>query len=237
MPIEAFTTLSNGFEIFGLIHLPKRYPAPCIICSHGLFSSKDSSKFVAVAEHLATNGFVSIRYDHRGCGASQGRIEETTVTGRIQDLEAVYRYACRRPYINGLFGLMGSSMGGYITLFTAARHSVFRALAVWATPFKIGRPSENRKTSAIPVLKNIFYSDLTRYRLGDVLSNVNCCLVLHGQEDELVPAEHAHKIYQRLREPKTLDIIPGADHRFSEEPHRRQAIELTTTFFRKYLQC
>jgi len=236
MPIEAFTTLSNGFKICGVIHLPERYPAPCIICSHGLFSSKDSSKFVAVAEHLAAAGFVSIRYDHRGCGASQGRIEETTVSGRIQDLEAVYRYACRQPYINGVFGLMGSSMGGYITLFTAANHSVFRTLVVWATPFKIGRQSGDRKTADMPVLKDVFYSDLIRYRLGDVLSRVNCCLVVHGQEDELVPAEHAHKIYQRLKEPKTLDIVPGADHRFSNQHHRRQAIERTASFFRKYLQ-
>jgi len=237
MSIEAFTTSSNGFEICGVTHLPQRYPAPCIICSHGLFSSKDSSKFVAMAEHLATTGFVSIRYDHRGCGASQGRIEETTVTGRIQDLEAVYRHACRQAYINGIFGLMGSSMGGYITLFMAANHSVFQALAVWATPFKIGRQSGDRETPDMPVLKDAFYSDLTRYRLGDVLSNVNCCLIVHGQEDELVPVEHAHNIYQRLREPKSLDIVPGADHRFSNEHHRRQAIEHTTSFFSKYLQC
>jgi dipeptidyl aminopeptidase/acylaminoacyl peptidase len=59
---------------------------------------------------------------------------------------------------------------------------------------------------------------------------------LHGQKDEWVPVEQAYNIYQRLREPKTLDIIPGADHRFSDNHRRQQAIERTVTFFRKYLQ-
>ena len=237
MLIEEFTTFSKGFEICGAIHWPAQLPAPCIICSHGLFSSKDSSKFVAVAEHLAANGFVAIRYDHRGCGESQGQIEKTTVTGRIQDLEAVYHYACHQPDINGTFGLMGSSMGGYISLFMSERYSVFSGLAVWATPFEIGRPSKNRKTSDLSVLKNDFYTDLIKYRLGNILNSLNRCLVLHGQKDELVPVEHAYNIYQRLKEPKTLDIIPGADHRFSDNHRRQQAIERTATFFRKYLQC
>ena len=235
MAIEEFTTFSKGIEISGVIHWPALLPAPCIICSHGLFSSKASSKFVAVAEHLAANGFVAVRYDHRGCGQSQGQIENTTVSGRIQDLEAVYDYASRQSAINETFGLMGSSMGGYISLFMAAKYSVFSALAVWATPFEIRRPSKNHKASELAVLKAEFYADLNHYRLGDVLNNVSHCLILHGQKDELVPVDHATQIYQRLREPKTLDIVPGADHRFSDDRHRQQAIERTVTFFRQYL--
>ncbi len=236
LSIEEFSTYSKGIEISGVIHWPAQLPAPCIICSHGLFSSKASSKFVAVAEHLAANGFVAVRYDHRGCGESQGRIENTTVSGRIQDLEAVYHYACQQPTINGTFGLMGSSMGGYISFFMAAKHSVFSALVVWATPFEIRRPSKNRQASDLAVLKNKFYTDLTHYRLDDILNTLDRCLILHGQKDELVPVEHANKIYQRLREPKKIDIIAGADHRFSDNHHRQQAIERTVTFFRQYLQ-
>lgn len=236
LSIEEFSTSSEGVEISGVIHWPAQLPAPCIICSHGLFSSKASSKFVAVAEHLAADGFVAVRYDHRGCGESQGQIENTTVSGRIQDLETVYHHARRQPNINDTFALMGSSMGGYISLFMAAKYSVFSALAVWATPFEIRRPSKNRKATDLPVLKNEFYNDLIHYRLDDILSNLNRCLILHGQKDELVPVEHAHKIYQRLREPKTIDIVPGADHRFSDNHHRRQAIERTVAFFRQYLQ-
>ncbi len=100
----------------------------------------------------------------------------------------------------------------------------------------LGVLSKNRKTSDLPVLKNDFYTDLIKYRLGNILNSLNRCLVLHGQKDEWVPVEHAYNIYQRLREPKTLDIIPGADHRFSDNHRRQQAIERTVTFFRQYLQ-
>ena len=236
LSVEEFITSSEGVEISGVIHWPAQLPAPCIICSHGLFSSKASSKFVAVAEHLAASGFVAVRYDHRGCGESQGKIENTTVGGRIQDLEAVYHYTRQQPHINDTFALMGSSMGGYISLFMAAKHSVFSALVVWATPFEIRRPSKNRTATDMPILKNEFYNDLIHYRLGDILHNLNHCLILHGQKDELVPVEHAHKIYQRLREPKTIDIVPEADHRFSDDRHRRQAIERTVAYFQQHLQ-
>ena len=70
MDIETFSTQSAGYDIKGVIHWPRRSRAPCVICSHGLFSSKDSPKFIAMTEHLAQEGFAAIRYDHRGCGES-----------------------------------------------------------------------------------------------------------------------------------------------------------------------
>lgn len=236
MRIEALTTISDGFKISGLMHLPGKLPAPCIICSHGLFSSKDSSKFVAMAQHLAAKGFIAIRYDHRGCGASEGQIEKTTVTSRIHDLESVYIHACQQTsYINGRFGLMGSSLGGYISLLAASVHSVFEAVVTWATPFIIRRPSKNHTTSAMAVLNDTFYTDLDRHRLSEILGGLSNCMVLHGQNDELVPVVHAYNIYQNLAEPKRFDILAGADHRFSNEKHRRQAIRCTCAFFRQYL--
>jgi dipeptidyl aminopeptidase/acylaminoacyl peptidase len=235
MQFETFSTRSDQFEIRGMLHLPDHLPAPCVICSHGLFSSKDSPKFIAMAEHLSEEGFVAIRYDHRGCGESHGRIEDTTVSGRLDDLASVYDFARGHPGVNGKIGLMGSSMGGYISLLTAARHATLKPIVVWATPFQLRRKTGRVDRDAYAPLGDSFFEDLSRYRLADILDKVTHGLVVHGEEDELVPLWHARRIYAMLAEPKAIQVFSGADHRFSGARHRQSAIRLSAEFFKRYL--
>jgi fermentation-respiration switch protein FrsA (DUF1100 family) len=42
-------------------------------------------------------------------------------------------------------------------------------------------------------------------------------LLIHGDKDDLVPVEHAHKLFEKAGEPKKLVIIPGAGHRLRFE--------------------
>jgi dipeptidyl aminopeptidase/acylaminoacyl peptidase len=235
MRIEHFTALSDGLTIRGVIHMPTGKDAPCVICSHGLFSSMESPKLIEITKCLADEGFVGIRYDHRGCNESDGKIEDTTVSGRLNDLEAVLHVARRYPGVNGTIGLMGSSMGGYISLFTAARNPDIRSLAVWATPLQLRGKRGDFEEEGYPLLKDDFYEDLARYELTSVIGVIRRCLVLHGHSDELVPLWHAEKIHENLAEPRGLEIFSKGDHRFSDEHNRTRAIELSIQWFKRYL--
>jgi fermentation-respiration switch protein FrsA (DUF1100 family) len=42
-------------------------------------------------------------------------------------------------------------------------------------------------------------------------------LLIHGNKDDLVPVEHARKLFEKALEPKKLLIIPGAGHRLRLE--------------------
>jgi alpha-beta hydrolase superfamily lysophospholipase len=42
-------------------------------------------------------------------------------------------------------------------------------------------------------------------------------LLVHGDADELIPLEHAHRLYRKAKEPKELKIIPGAKHKMRLE--------------------
>ena len=53
--------------------------------------------------------------------------------------------------------------------------------------------------------------------------------------DEIVPVEHAYKLYEAAPEPKRLEIIEGADHVFSQSKHLNKVIELSLTWFKKHL--
>jgi dipeptidyl aminopeptidase/acylaminoacyl peptidase len=234
--VEAFSTVSDGFEIHGCVHLPANCPAPGVICSHGLFSSKDSPKFIAIARHLADRGLAAVLYDHRGCGSSQGHIADTSLSSRLADLQAVYAFVSRQSaWVNGPMGLMGSSMGGLVSLWAAAISGAFRTIVAWAAPWQIRKPGQNSDVSGLTALNDSFFRDLQKYRLEHVLSRIQRCMIVHGGDDELVPVTHARRIYQQLANPKCIRILPGADHRFSNPDHRQQAIRHTTDFLRQYL--
>ncbi|MDP7077115.1 MAG: alpha/beta hydrolase [Desulfobacterales bacterium] len=236
MKVKSFNTRSEEYKIEGNIHFPGHHQsAPCVICSHGLFSSKESSKFIAMAEQLAGEGFVAIRYDHRGCGVSEGKIEETTVSDRLKDLDSIIRFIGQRFSITRRIGLFGSSMGGYISLLKAAQVPPVSAVVVWATPFKLGGTRRDDNEEGYPLLEESFYEDLNNHKLLEVIGRIKRCFVLHGQKDELVPVWHSNKIYENLADPKKIEIFPRGDHRFTDVTDRKRAMDLSLKFFKNYL--
>jgi fermentation-respiration switch protein FrsA (DUF1100 family) len=44
-------------------------------------------------------------------------------------------------------------------------------------------------------------------------------------------------IYERLQQPKKLEIIKGADHILSDPVHRERAISLALEWFEKHLRA
>ena len=233
MAIEFVRTISEGKKIYGILHLPQNPSPPCVIASHGLFSSKDSEKFVAIGEFFSAQGIAVIRYDHQGCGESEGDLSATTASSRIKDLEAIFDLAVHHPLLGDPIGLLGSSMGGFISIFKGAADLRVKALALWATPAHIGDRRDGQANN--PPLRDEFYRDLEGYDAGQAIKNLGNCLILHGEADELVPLSQAKKLYQSARAPKHLEVFPGGDHRFTDPQHRRRAIRMSLEWFQQYL--
>jgi dipeptidyl aminopeptidase/acylaminoacyl peptidase len=240
--IEFIRTISEGKKIYGILHLPRNLSPPCVIASHGLFSSKESEKLVEIGELFSAQGIAVIRYDHQGCGESEGDLSATTASSRIKDLEAVFELAANHPLIGDRLGLLGSSMGGFISIFKASADFRVKALALWATPAHLGDKRDCQDTENLPpgdprgdLLGETFYRDLEQYDARQAIKNVGNGLILHGEADELVPLSQAEELYTAARAPKHLEVFPGGDHRFTDPQHRRQAIRMSLEWFQKYL--
>jgi dipeptidyl aminopeptidase/acylaminoacyl peptidase len=208
---------------------------PCMIVSHGLFSTKDSEKYVSLGDRFSRKGIALLRFDFRGCGVSEGRISESTVSGRLEDLNMAIGFVRSHPRIGPRIGLMGSSLGGYISLIRAAGKEDIRAVVTWATPFSLVGLDEKRGQGEMVSLGEEFFRDIKVHDLTSALGNVVNCLVIHGDRDELVPVEQARIIYEHLNYPKKMEIIKGGDHRLTSPDHRKRAIEVTLEWFEKYL--
>jgi len=77
---------SEDHKISGILHLPDRKRPPCVIASHGLLSSKDSEKYIALGHRMSEEGMVMLRFDFRGIGESEGGEEDNTVSKKLVDL-------------------------------------------------------------------------------------------------------------------------------------------------------
>jgi fermentation-respiration switch protein FrsA (DUF1100 family) len=235
MKTEKMYFQSEGQKIAGVLHLPEKNDPPCVIASHGLLSSKDSEKYIALGEQLSKEGMAMLRFDFRGIGESEGRLEDDTVSRRITDLGAAIDFMLTRPGLGRRVGLVGSSLGGYISLFKAATDREIRATVIWATPFHLDDLGSKKQDEDYPPPGDTFFKDLPRHRLQSVLPKISSCMVIHGEKDELVPVDQAWEIFQGLSGPKEIHIIDGADHRLTEPKHRQRAMDLTLEWLKKFL--
>jgi dipeptidyl aminopeptidase/acylaminoacyl peptidase len=235
MRMEKVAFLSEGMKISGVLHLTETKNPPYVISSHGLLSSKDSEKYIALGDHISREGMGMLRFDFRGIGESEGQEEDNTISEKITDLSAAIDFIRSISGSGDRIGLLGSSLGGFLSLMKASMDKEIRAVVIWATPLHMDDLGAKKQEEDYSLPPEAFFEDLPRHRLLPLLPNVSNCLVIHGEKDELVPVEQALGIFNSLGIPKEIHVIGGADHRLTDPAHRRRAIELSVEWFKKYL--
>lgn len=227
------TFSSNGFTLRGTLHLPVAEQPPVVIGSHGLFSSSSSPKQIALAKQCNALGIAFFRFDHRGCGQSDGIFKDvTSIEARCDDLISAIKTIQIRKDIGDGIGLFGSSMGGTVCISVAAASDVY-SIVTCAAPV---RSSFTIKTSEISddskMLKqpsNIRYLESD---ISDRLSSIHHILIFHGDSDELVPPSNAREIYGKAGNPKKLIIQKGGDHRMSNRAHQEIFVREAAFWFK-----
>ena len=227
--------ISNGLKLRAVLHTPAIDSWPLVILCHGFLSHKDSSKYRHLAQVFAQESIATVRFDFRGCGESEGLLSESSISRRWRDLQRVIDTTVDLEDFDGRLGLLGSSLGGYLALLESSRNSQVRCTAVWSTPSHLLDLAKRLPEVAPVEFSQESYEDLLTVELLPRLKNVRQVLIVHGREDRQVPPEHGSNLYEVLDEPKALHMLEGADHRFSAEESRAEAIRLSMGWFKKYL--
>jgi len=172
-----------------------------------------------------------LRFDFRGCGESGGLFEDTSLAGRIEDLESALDFMEEQGYES--VGVMGSSLGGTVAVLTAAKDRRIEALATWATPCYLDEFFRGEVIKGFEKLRQ----GVSKYDVVRALKETHCpILIVHGSLDEQVPLSHANALYKNANKPKGIQIIEGADHRLKDPAHRKKAVEFTLNWFKRYLE-
>ncbi len=133
----------EGLVMRGILTLPEGLEgrAPAMVIFHGFTGQKNEMDIVGVDEALfertarvfAENGIASLRIDFIGSGESEGKWEDTTFTGQINDAIAAIDYLSSLPKINpSRIGVIGLSQGGLVAACAAARDQRVKTAILWS---------------------------------------------------------------------------------------------------------
>jgi len=228
-----FTVPVGAADVAGVLHLPDDLPGPCVIACHGMGASKDSDKYLQLGREVPAGGLALARFDFRGSGESAGLPRDATIESRLADLDAVLAHLATRPELDGRFGLLGSSLGGYVALWAASRVAAGtpRPVVTWNAPAALRELAHADPGEAGAAL----VTEVRRGLRAEAPAGVPRVLVIQADRDEVVPPDHGRRLFERAAEPRALHVIAGADHRLTDLDHRRDALEESRRFLLHHL--
>ncbi len=225
--------LSGKYRLKGHLHLPDNEKPPVVIGSHGMLSDGNSPKQIALAEKCNQYGIAFFRFDHQGCGDSEGEI--TSLSGRCEDMLHAAEMILSRNDLSPRLGLFGSSFGGS-TCLSVAKSLKAEVIVTLAAPIWVRTSEEGaeiiRKTNDPRVDDLLRLKVLTPFDVSDKLRGISNILIFHGDEDTTVPFSHAIEIHREACMPKRLIILKGSDHTISDPEHQQIFLREASLWFK-----
>jgi alpha-beta hydrolase superfamily lysophospholipase len=124
MKQDKVTFKSGALTISGVVHLPEGMKAgekrPAIMVLHGFGNNKDSANSINPCELFTRWGYVTFRFDFRGCGESEGERGMVICQEQVEDTRAACTWLATRPEVDPQrIGVVGSSFGGAVAIYAA----------------------------------------------------------------------------------------------------------------------
>jgi len=238
-----------GEKLTGTLHRPDLPSSHAVIFGHCFTCTRHTSILRQICQDLAKLGFIALRFDFSGNGQSEGEFLESTYSKQISEMETAAELVS--SYGVSWIGMAGHSLGASVALLAAAKRNTVKAVSVLAgrlsglTPVHFlskDQQGELKQTGTVFFssrgrglkLSTSFFSDAKQFDIPGILRSLSHpLLIVHGNQDEIVPvveAEKAHQINPRRIE---LKVIRGADHMFSQKEHRRQVAGLVAGWFQR----
>ena len=240
----------HGETLAGTLHLPVKGAQIGVVLAHCFTCSRHTTILRRIADALAGAGLAALRFDFSGNGQSQGRFEEISYTKHAAEMLLAADYLARRNIETR--GLLGHSMGAALAVLAGARMPGVRGICTLAgrlgglapTEFltldqqhqlslsgKVTFTSRGRKLE----LTQAFFDDARTQDLTATIAALQRpLLVVHGDQDRVIPPAEAEKAKRYNPRQVTLKIIPGADHMFSRERDRIAIADMVAAWFERH---
>ncbi|MDP9337029.1 MAG: alpha/beta hydrolase [Actinomycetota bacterium] len=200
--VEDFRLTTDEGETLVAWYVPAKDGHPLILYFHGNGGALVDR--VPRFRALTASGYGLLAISYRGYGGSTG---SPTQKGLMEDGETAYLEARARGYDGDRIVLMGESLGTGVAIALAATHEA--AALVLDSPYSSAVEVAAAHYAIFPVnwlMFDRFRSDLA---IGDVHIPI---LVLHGDEDDVIPIGLARRLFELANEPKTFMLVSGGKH-------------------------
>ncbi|WP_199515925.1 alpha/beta hydrolase [Nucisporomicrobium flavum] len=227
----------DGLLLRGSYDSPRVPPTSSIVLVHGGgVTREEGGFFTRLAAGLAERGIASLRFDLRGHGESDGRQEDLTLSGVLNDIRAATGHV-RELADDTPVSLLGASFGGGICAYFAAHHPDRLAKLVLINPlinykkrFIDDKPywsdDQINGDAARELSENGYLPHSPTFKLGRPLLNEvfylrpdkafelidRPSLVLHGTGDTFIPVQSSRDYVAKIPAGGRLIEIDGAQH-------------------------
>lgn len=243
---------SGGITVSGLLFKPPgEGPWPTIIVNHaGLGTAGD---FSDVALGIRDRGYLVFNPDYRGSGESEGQHE--LAKGEVDDVLYAIKYLRERGLVEGdRIGMYGQSHGAAVALLAAERDPSVKAVVAEAGFCDAAGIYENALSRSddpvikynmdqfLPIIGGTPEERPEEYRVRSAIYGAErmqaAVLLIHGEQDTLIPVEQAYRMYDALqRAGKTVElkIYPDEGHTVVLPQNRAEVWDLMFEWFARYI--
>jgi len=228
----------NKFELAGTITFPKgfdpnaQYPAVVLITGSGQQDRDETigrhKPFKEIANHLASQGMVVLRYDDRGAAESTGDFAQATSLDFAEDALAVWQFARKIEGVDRTrVGLLGHSEGGIIGPTIAAWQREVGFLILIAPPILPGTEILSSQIDRIAELQGVGPED--RAAANSLQRELQQIALKYPANDEAALSDVRKAIVERW---ESLGQLSQAVAGTGETTRKKQLIEAISTQFK-----
>lgn len=235
---------SQGLKIVGLLDIPSdNEPFPAVLALHGFGGTKESNQ--EWADILNPLGIATLRIDFQGSSESEGKYEEKTITGFIDDAQSALNYLNNLPQINpNKVGIVGHSMGAVTAILIASHNTQITSLVASVPAIKESEVIANlydvedfarakdigyvelKKDGQKKRLNYTFFEDAKKYDLIAVAKTISYkFLVIGTTKDDVVPYDQIEEFCKQVPNAQLLTLT-NSDHNLEQDwPIAEKAIK------------
>jgi len=226
-------------------------PVAYALFAHCFTCSKDLKAAGWISSALTGRGIAVLRFDFTGIGESEGDFAGTDFSSNVEDLVAAADFLRREREAPLL--LVGHSLGGCAVLAAAERIPEARAISTIAAP----SDTEHLKKALVHLAPELeargevevhlggrpfrvrreLLDDLAEDHLRGVLERLHrALLIFHSPVDSIVGVDHARRLFEMAKHPKSFVSLDTANHLLSDDRDARYVGDVLAVWAERYLE-
>jgi alpha/beta superfamily hydrolase len=243
---------AHGHELAARLESPVTTPSAYALFAHCFTCSKDLKAAGWISRALVQRGIAVLRFDFTGIGESEGDFSGTDFSSNLGDLVAAADFLRGKYEAPRL--LVGHSLGGCAVLAAAERIPEARAVATIGAPsdtehlrntlVRIAPDLEERGEAEVHLggarpfrVRKELLDDLEEDHLRGVLEGLHKALLLfHSPVDNVVGIDHARRLFEMAKHPKSFVSLDTANHLLTGEDDACYVGDVLAAWAGRYLE-
>lgn len=242
---------ARGEELAGRLDLPAGVkPRAYALFAHCFTCTKNLNAILNINRSLTREGIGVLRFDFTGLGESAGDFYSTDFATNVEDLLSAADFLKSEYQPPKL--LIGHSLGGAAVLKAAVHIPSSKAISTIGAPADFAhlpgylKNGKDQKTSGKSYemtlgdrgfsVGNRLVEHLDPESMQRTVEKLDrALLIFHSPRDEVVDIEHATRIFQAAKHPKSFVSLDNADHLLSDRADSQYVGSVLAAWASRYL--